>query len=94
MARYSYLGLNDLVPGETFLVGRGQYYPKTGIADYPAESTSVSGGNLHNATLGVNYSVNSYVQFMASYTCSILKNDFFPQDRLIHGFQLRAQFQI
>lgn len=94
VARYSYLGLNDLVPGETFLVGRGQYYPKTGIADYPAESTSVSGGNLHNATLGVNYSVNSYVQFMASYTCSMLKNDFFPQDKLIHGFQLRAQFQI
>ena len=54
----------------------------------------MSGGNLHNATLGVNYSVNSYVQFMASYTCSMLKNDFFPQDKLIHGFQLRAQFQI
>ena len=94
VARYSYVGLNDIQPGETFLLGRGQYYPKSGIADYPAESTSVGGGNLHSVTVGLNYSFNSYVQLMASYTCGLLKRDLFPQDKTIHGFQLRALMQI
>lgn len=92
--RYSYLGLNDIVPGEWFMPGRNQYYPASGVADYPAASTSVGGGNLHSMTLGLNFSFNRYAMLMAGYTCSLLQRDLFPQDKMIHTIQLRLQMQI
>ena len=30
------------------------------MADYPAVSTSIGGGRLHAATIGVNYTLNQY----------------------------------
>lgn len=94
VARYSYVGLNDLVPGEKYVAGRNQYYPASGVADYPAASTSVGGGNLHSITLGVNCAFNRFAQLMASYTCGLLNNNQFPTDKAIHTLQLRLQMQI
>lgn len=94
VARYSYVGLNDIVPGEKYMAGRDQYYPTTGIADYPKASTSVGGGNLHSVTVGVNWILNRYAQLLASYTCGLLQHDKFPTDKAIHAFQLRLQMQI
>lgn len=94
VARYSYVGLNDIVPGEKYLAGRDQYYPASGVADYPAASTSVGGGNLHSLTVGVNCAFNRFAQIMASYTCGLLQHDKFPSDRALHTLQLRLQMQI
>lgn len=94
VARYSYVGLNDIVPGEKYMPGRDRYYPASGVADYPAESTSVGGGNLHSITAGINCSFNNYAMLMAGYTCSLLQHDKFPSDKAIHTFQLRLQMQI
>ena len=93
VARYSYTGLNDLVEGEKYVPGRDQYYPNGVLADYPATSLSIGGGNMHSATLGVNYSFNKFAQVMLSYTYNRLDRDKFQYDKNFHVLQARLMFQ-
>lgn len=88
--RYSYLNLNDVKSGEYYLLGRDQYYPKGYVEDYPVISTSVGGGKLHSATLGLNYSINNFVQIILEYTYSRLQKDKFPSDKNFHSIQSRV----
>ena len=93
VARYSYTGLNDLVEGEKYVPGRDQYYPNGVLAAYPATSLSIGGGNMHSATLGVNYSFNKFAQVMLSYTYNRLDRDKFQYDKNFHVLQARLMFQ-
>lgn len=92
VARYSYLGMNDLVKGELYSAGRDQYYPKGVLADYPATSLSIGGGNMHSVTLGANYSFNKYVQTLLEYTYNRLERDKYSYDKNIHTLQARLLF--
>ncbi len=92
VARYSYTGLNDIVEGELYVPGRDQYYPSGQIADYPTESTSVGGGNMHAVTVGVNYSFNKFAQVMLDYTYTSLDKDFYVYDKNFHTVQARLLF--
>ena len=78
VARYSYTDLNDINKGDFFLIGKQVFYPGGVVADYPAVSTSIGGGRLHAATIGVNYTFNQYVKVMGEYQYSNLKNVYFP----------------
>lgn len=93
VARYSYVGLNDIVSGEKYVLGRDQYYPNGTLADYPATSKSIGGGNMHSATIGVNYAFNKFAQFMLSYTYHRLDRDKYPYDKNFHSLQARLMFQ-
>lgn len=98
VARYNYLGLNDIVDGEVYLPGRDQYYPNdaanpgANIKDYPAKSTSIGGGNMHSVTLGANYSFNKYAQVLLEYTWNRLDRDKYQYDKNIHMVQARLLF--
>lgn len=93
VARYSYVGLNDIRSGEKYVLGRDQYYPEGLLKDYPATSKSVGGGNMHSATLGVNYAFNKFAQVMLSYTYNRLDRDKYPSDKNFHVLQARLMFQ-
>lgn len=93
VARYSYTGLNDIVDGEKYVLGRDQYYPDGLIKDYPSTSKSIGGGNLHSVTLGANYAFNKFVQFMVSYSYHHLDRDKYPSDKNFHVLQGRLMFQ-
>ena len=93
VARYSYTGLNDIVDGELYVPGRDQYYPDGVLKDYPATSKSVGGGNLHSATVGLNYSFNKYAQVLFSYTYDHLDRDKYQFDNNFHTVQARLIFQ-
>ena len=93
VARYSYTGLNDLVDGEYYSAARDQYYPNGMIADYPATSKSIGGGNLHSASVGLNFAFNKYAQIMVNYTYNYLDRDKFGHDKNFHAVQTRLQFQ-
>jgi len=92
VARYSYTGLNDIVAGEYYSYGRDQYYPNGMIGDWPATSKSIGGGNMHSATLGVNYSFNKFVQVMVGYTYHNLNRDKYTHDKTFHTLQGRLMF--
>ncbi len=92
VARYSYTGLNDLVDGEYYSAGRDQYYPNGVIADYPATSLSVGGGNLHSFTIGANYSFNKFVQVMLEYNYNHLDRDKYMSDSNFNCIQGRLMF--
>lgn len=92
VARYNYVGLNDLVKGEYYLAGRDQYYPGGVVADYPATSLSIGGGNMHTFTLGVNYAFNRFVQAMFEYSYHKLDKDKYPEDKNFHTLQARLMF--
>ena len=92
VARYSYTGLNDLVDGEYYSAGRDQYYPNGVIADYPATSLSVGGGNLHSVTIGANYSFNKFVQVMLEYNYNHLDRDKYMSDSNFNCIQGRLMF--
>lgn len=92
VARYSYTGLNDLVDGEYYSAGRDQYYPNGVIADYPATSLSIGGGNLHSATVGLNFSFNKFVQIMLEYNYNHLDRDKYMNDSNFHTIQGRLMF--
>lgn len=92
VGRFNYTGLNDIVDGEYFSVGRNQYYPNGDLADYPYKSSSVGGGTVRSYTLGVNYSFNRFVQVMVDYTYHHLSKDFLPNDKDFHTVQGRLQF--
>ena len=93
VARYSYVGLNDIVDGERYVLGRDQYYPNGVLADYPATSLSIGGGNMHSATLGVNYAFNKFTQLLVSYTYNVLDRDKYVYDENFHTVQARLIFQ-
>ena len=93
VARYSYVGLNDIMDGERYVLGRDQYYPDGVLADYPATSLSIGGGNMHSATLGINYAFNKFAQIMLSYTYNNLDRDKFAYDENFHTVQARLMFQ-
>ena len=92
VARYSYLGLNDIKDGEFYLPGRDQYYPTGEVQDYPAKSTSIGGGNMHSVTVGANYSFNKYAQVLLEYTWNRLDRDKYQYDKNIHTLQARLLF--
>ena len=89
VARYSYTDLNDINKGDFFLIGKQVFYPGGVVADYPAVSTSIGGGRLHAATIGVNYTFNQYVKVMGEYQYGNLKNVYFPLDKNFHQLQMR-----
>ena len=93
VARYSYVGLNDIVEGERYVPGRDQYYPNGVLADYPATSLSIGGGNMHSATIGVNYSFNKFAQLLVSYTYNKLDRDKYVYDENFNTVQARLMFQ-
>ena len=62
------------------------------MADLPYTSSSVCGGRIISATLGLNYSFNKYAQVMLDYTYSNLKKDARPYDKNFHQVQARVQF--
>ena len=92
VARYSYTGLNDIVDGAYYFEAQDKYIDNGILADYPAASTCVSGGNLHAATVGVNYSFNKFVQVMLDYTYSHLDRDQYKYDKNFHAVQARLMF--
>lgn len=92
VARYSYTDLNDINKGDVFLVGRQQFYPDGKIIDYPPVSTSVGGGRVHAAAIGLNYTLNSNVKVMGEYQYSNLDNVYYPLDKNFHTLQMRFMF--
>ena len=92
VARYSYTGLNDIVDGAYYFEAQDKYIDNGILSDYPAASTCVSGGNLHAATVGVNYSFNKFVQVMLDYTYSRLDRDQYKYDKNFHAVQARLMF--
>lgn len=92
VARYSYLDLNDIEADEFYLIGKDKFYPGGEVADYPAASTSIGGGRVHAATVGLNYTFNKYAQAMLEYVYTNLDNVHFPMDKNIHTLQARVMF--
>ena len=92
VARVNYTGLNDITKGDYYSVGRDQYYPSGYMEDWPYASSSVGGGNIISATLGLNFAFNKYAAAMLNYTYSNLKRDFYPYDKNFHQVQARVQF--
>ncbi len=94
VARYSYAGLNDLNDGERYSSEKGQYYAVGSEAGDGSEtSLSIGGGNLHLATVGVNYSFNKFAQVLLSYSFGRLCNDRYPESKNISVLQTRLMFQ-
>lgn len=93
VGRVNYTGLNNLTDGEYYNVGRDQYYADGYMVDWPATgATSVGGGNLWSATIGLNYAFNKYTQVMLDYTYHHLDRDKLPYDKNFHQVQARVQF--
>lgn len=93
VGRINYTGLNDLVKGEYYSLGRNQYYAEGYMVDWPGTgATSVGGGNIISATLGLNYSFNRFAQLMVDYTYHNLTKDYRPYDKNFHQLQARLQF--
>ncbi len=92
VARYSFTDLDDKVAGEYYWAGRDQYYPNGVIADWPATSLSIGGGQLHSVTVGANFSFNKYVQIMLEYNYNHLSRDKYTEDKNFNTIQGRLQF--
>ncbi len=89
VARYSYTELNDINKGDFFLIGKHVFYPNGVVSDYPPVSTSIGGGRLHTATVGINYTFSPYIKVMGEYQYSNLKNVYYPLDKNFHQLQAR-----
>lgn len=92
VARYSYTNLNDIVYGAYYFEAQDKYIDEGILLDYPAASTSIGGGRLHAATIGLNYSFNKYVQLLVDYTYSNYQRDKNPYDKNFHALQGRLIF--
>lgn len=92
VARYSYTCLDDIVDGAYYFLPKDQYMDNGILADYPAASTSIGGGTMHAATVGVNYSFSKYVQVLVDYTYSHYQRDKNPYDKNFHAVQGRLIF--
>lgn len=89
VARYSIVNLNDINKGDFFLIGKQVFYPGGVVADYPPVSTSIGGGKMQSATLGINYTLNQYIKVMGEYQYCRLKNVYYPMDKNFNELQLR-----
>lgn len=92
VARFSHTNLNQINKGDIFVEGRDQFYPNGEVTDYPPASTSVGGGKMNSATIGVNYTFNQFAQVMFDYTYSRLDNVYFSNDKNFHTLQGRVMF--
>ena len=92
VARYSYTNLNDIKDGAYYFLPKDQYIDEGMLLDYPAASTSIGGGRMHAATIGLNYSFNKYVQVLLDYTYSNYQRDKNPYDKNFHAVQGRVIF--
>lgn len=93
VGRLSYTGLNNRTKGEYFNAGRGQYYSAGHMEDWPGTgATTVGGGNILSATVGINYAFNKFAQVMLDYTYHHLDRDLLPYDKNFHQVQARLQF--
>lgn len=92
VARYNYTNLNDVVDGAYYFVAQDKYIDNGILSDYPVTSTSVGGGALHAATLGVNYSFNNNVHLLVDYTYSCFQRDKYPMDKNFHTLQGRLVY--
>lgn len=92
VARYNYTNLNDIVDGAYYFEAQDKYIDNGILADYPVASTSIGGGRLHAATIGLNYSFNKYVQLLVDYTYSNYLRDKNPYDKNFHAVQGRVIF--
>lgn len=90
VARYSIVNLNDINKGDFFLIGKEVFYPGGVVADYPAASTSIGGGKMQSATLGLNYTLNQYIKVMGEYQYCRLSNVYHPMDKNFHQLQMRV----
>lgn len=89
VARYSIVNLNDINDGDFFLDGKQKFYPGGVVSDYPAASTSIGGGKMQSATLGLNYTLNQYIKVMGEYQYCRLDNVYYPMDQNFNQFQMR-----
>lgn len=92
VARYSWTDLNDVVDGAYYFEAQDKYIDNGILSDYPVTSTSIGGGELHSATLGVNFAFNKFVQIMVDYTYHHLQRDKFAYDENFHCLQGRLVF--
>lgn len=90
VARYSIVNLNDINKGDFFLIGKEVFYPGGVVADYPAVSTSIGGGKMQSAALGLNYTLNQYIKVMGEYQYCRLSNVYHPMDKNFHQLQMRV----
>lgn len=89
VARYSIVNLNDINKGDFFLIGKHVFYPGGVVSDYPPVSTSIGGGKMQAATVGLNYTLNQYIKVMGEYKYSRLSNVYYPMDKNFHELQMR-----
>lgn len=89
VARYSIVNLNDINKGDFFLIGKHVFYPGGVVSDYPAASTSIGGGKMQAATIGLNYTLNQYIKVMGEYKYSRLKNVYYPMNKNFNELQMR-----
>ena len=89
VARYSIVNLNDINKGDLFLIGKHVFYPGGVVSDYPPVSTSIGGGKMQAATVGLNYTLNQYIKVMGEYKYSRLSNVYYPMDKNFHELQMR-----
>ncbi len=93
VARYECTLLNDITSGDVFARKDGEevgrFYQNGNPYDLTSLSSSVGGGNLHAATVGVNYYISRGVIAMLDYTYNRLKNPYFENDSNISVAQLR-----
>lgn len=92
VGRVNVTNLNQINEGDYYSAGRDQYYPGGYMQDWPYSSTSVGGGRVVSATVGLNYSLNRFAQIMLDYTYSNLDRDKYPYDKNFHSVQGRVQF--
>lgn len=89
VARYSIVNLNDINKGDFFLIGKHVFYPGGVVSDYPPASTSIGGGKMQAATIGLNYTLNQYIKIMGEYKYSRLKNVYYPMNKNFNELQMR-----
>lgn len=89
VARYSIVNLNDINKGDFFLIGKHVFYSGGVVSDYPPASTSIGGGKMQAATIGLNYTLNQYIKIMGEYKYSRLKNVYYPMNKNFNELQMR-----
>lgn len=92
VGRYDYVDLNDIKDSDVYHPANDQYYAG-GVVSPAITSTSIGGGSMHSATVGINYSFNKFVKTLVSYTYGRLDRDKFPVDQNFHTAQARLIFQ-
>ena len=89
LLRYGYTDLNDINENDVYSYAMGRFYQNGEINTMAAASTSVAGGAMHTATIGLNYGINNYLKVLVDYTFSSLDNVRFPLDKNFNILQAR-----